>query len=173
MKFRHHAKAAPAVRTCPAFDIHGDPRMNFRPTFLVAAAAALFAAAGAAQAQQVVLKVHHFLPATSNVNTNLVQAWCDKVNKESADRLKCQIYPAMTLGGSPPQLIEQARDGVADIVWTLPGYTAGRFPKHRGVRAAVHDQFGRSRCPREAWDYMNKYSLKEFQGHQAAGHLGA
>ena len=42
--------------------------------------------------------------------------------------MKCQIYPAMQLGGAPPQLIQQAMDGVADIVWTLPGYTAGRFP---------------------------------------------
>jgi hypothetical protein len=36
-------------------------------------------AATAAQAQTVVLKVHHFLPGTSNVHANLIQAWCDKV----------------------------------------------------------------------------------------------
>jgi TRAP-type C4-dicarboxylate transport system substrate-binding protein len=34
----------------------------------------------------------------------------------------------MQLGGTPPQLFDQARDGVADVVWTLPGSTAGRFP---------------------------------------------
>ena len=34
----------------------------------------------------------------------------------------------MQLGGTPPQLYDQARDGVADIVWTLPGSTPGRFP---------------------------------------------
>ena len=34
----------------------------------------------------------------------------------------------MQLGGTPPQLYDQARDGVVDIVWTLPGSTAGRFP---------------------------------------------
>jgi TRAP-type transport system periplasmic protein len=28
----------------------------------------------------------------------------------------------------PPQLFDQVRDGVADVVWTLPGYTPGRFP---------------------------------------------
>jgi hypothetical protein len=37
----------------------------------------------AAQAQTVVLKVHHFLPGTSNVHVNLIQAWCDKVSRES------------------------------------------------------------------------------------------
>ena len=32
------------------------------------------------------------------------------------------------LGGTPVQLYDQARDGVVDIIWTLPGNTAGRFP---------------------------------------------
>ena len=95
----------------------------------VAAAAALTAAAiGQASAQEVTLKVHHFLPASSFAQTLFIQPWCDRIAKESNNKMKCQIYPSMQLGGSPPQLFEQARDGVADVVWTLPGYTAGRFP---------------------------------------------
>ena len=39
----------------------------------------------------------------------------------------------MQLGGAPPQLYDQARDGVADLVWTLTGYTAGRFPKSEAI----------------------------------------
>jgi TRAP-type C4-dicarboxylate transport system substrate-binding protein len=35
----------------------------------------------------------------------------------------------MGLGGAPPQLYDQAKDGVVDIIWTLPGYTPGRFPR--------------------------------------------
>ena len=42
--------------------------------------------------------------------------------------MKCQIYPSMQLGGTPPQLYDQVKDGVVDVIWTLPGYTAGRFP---------------------------------------------
>jgi TRAP-type transport system periplasmic protein len=38
------------------------------------------------------------------------------------------VFPSMQLGGAPPQLFDQARDGVVDLVWTLPGYTANRFP---------------------------------------------
>jgi TRAP-type C4-dicarboxylate transport system substrate-binding protein len=49
--------------------------------------------------------------------------------KESGGRIKIDIYPAMQLGGKPPQLIDQVRDGIVDIVWTLPGYTPGRFTK--------------------------------------------
>jgi TRAP-type C4-dicarboxylate transport system substrate-binding protein len=51
------------------------------------------------------------------------------VQQESGGRLRIQIFPAMQLGGAPPQLYDQARDGVADIVWTLPGNTPGRFPR--------------------------------------------
>ena len=65
-----------------------------------------------AAAQQVTLRVHHFLPPTSSAQVKLIQPWCDKIAKESADRLKCQIFPSMQMGGSPPQLFDQARDGV-------------------------------------------------------------
>ncbi len=62
--------------------------MNIRFPSKIAAAALLAAAAVPAMAQQVVLKFHHFLPATSNLHVNLFQPWCDKIAKESGDRLK-------------------------------------------------------------------------------------
>ena len=77
--------------------------MAFQSIKTIAAAALLTAGGlGAAVAQEVTLKVHHFLPGTSNAQVKLIQPWCDKVAKESANKLKCQIYPAMQLGGSPP-----------------------------------------------------------------------
>ena len=93
-----------------------------------AAGAALLLAIAPAHAQDVTLKVHHFLPAGSAANTMFIQPWCDRIAKESGDKMKCQIYPSMQLGGTPPQLYDQVKDGVVDVIWTLPGYTAGRFP---------------------------------------------
>jgi TRAP-type C4-dicarboxylate transport system substrate-binding protein len=55
--------------------------------------------------------------------------WAKKVEQESHGRIRIEIYPAMQLGGAPPQLYDQARDGVVDLVWTVLGYTAGRFPR--------------------------------------------
>ncbi|MFZ4407583.1 MAG: TRAP transporter substrate-binding protein [Paracraurococcus sp.] len=81
------------------------------------------------RAQETTLRLHHFLPAVSNVHRFFLQPWAQKVAAESNGRLKIQIFPAMQLGGAPPQLFDQARDGVADIIWTLPGNTPGRFPK--------------------------------------------
>jgi TRAP-type C4-dicarboxylate transport system substrate-binding protein len=80
------------------------------------------------QAPQVTLKMHHFLSPISNGHAKFLAPWAKKVEAESGGRIKIDIFAAMQLGGSPPQLYDQARDGVADIVWTLPGNTPGRFP---------------------------------------------
>jgi TRAP-type C4-dicarboxylate transport system substrate-binding protein len=104
-----------------------------RRHLLFASAAALAAPAllriPRAQAQELTLRLHHFLPAASNVHRFFLQPWTEKVQQESGGRLRIQIFPAMQLGGAPPQLFDQARDGVADIIWTLPGSTPGRFPR--------------------------------------------
>ncbi len=119
-------------------------------------------AAGAA-AQEVVLKVHHFWPPGAMGPTNFLVPWCDKIAKESNNRMKCQIFPAMQLGGTPPQLIDQVRDGVADIVWTLPGYTAGRFPIMEVFELPFMIPSAEA-ASRAAWDYYEKYAIKEFAG---------
>jgi TRAP-type transport system periplasmic protein len=84
---------------------------------------------GRARAAEVTLRMHHFLPAVSNGHKGFLAPWAKKVEEESQGRIRVQIFPSMQLGGTPPQLYDQARDGVADIVWTLPGNTPGRFPR--------------------------------------------
>ena len=103
-----------------------------RRTFVqVAAAAASLGAphlSGLAQ-QTVTLKFHTFMAPMSNVWLTMHKPWMDKVEKDSGGRIKFEAYPAMQLGGTPVQLYDQARDGVVDIIWTLPANTAGRFPR--------------------------------------------
>src|SRR5690606_518063 len=88
--------------------------MSFK-SVTVAIGLCLFAVG--ASAQQTILKVSHFLPPASNFQKGVLEPWCKQLAQESGDRLKCHIYPAMQLGGTPAQLINHARDGVADIVW--------------------------------------------------------
>jgi TRAP-type C4-dicarboxylate transport system substrate-binding protein len=83
---------------------------------------------GTAMAQDVTLKLHQFLPAQANVPKLVLDVWADSVEDASAGRIKIDRFPSMQLGGVPPQLMDQAIDGVADIVWTVVGYTPGRFP---------------------------------------------
>lgn len=79
-------------------------------------------------AQDVTLKLHQFLPAQANVPKQILDVWADKVEAASDGRIKIDRFPSMQLGGSPPELMDQAIDGIADIVWTVVGYTPGRFP---------------------------------------------
>ena len=103
-----------------------------RRTFIATGAAGVAAPAvlrvTRANAAELTLKLHHFLPAVSSVHAHLLAPWAKRIETETGGRLKIDIYPSMQLGGTPPQLYDQAKDGVADIIWTLPGYTAGRFP---------------------------------------------
>ncbi len=104
--------------------------MKRRSLIQGAAAAALGAPALSGLAQQAVtLKFHTFMAPQSNVWLTMHKPWMEKVEKDSGGRIKFEGYPAMQLGGTPVQLYDQARDGVVDIVWTLPGNTAGRFPR--------------------------------------------
>lgn len=94
----------------------------------VAAVAMIAFGAPTARAQDVTLRVHHFLPPPSVAHSELLEPWANRVMEESGGRIAVEIYPAMQLGGAPPSLYDQVRDGVVDVVWTLPGYTPGRFP---------------------------------------------
>ncbi len=91
--------------------------------------AALAGLSAAASAQQIVLKLHHFLGPKSPAQVKMLEPWARNVEKASGGKVKIEIYPSMSLGGQPPQLINQARDGIVDIVWTVNGYTAGLFPR--------------------------------------------
>ncbi|MDU9006103.1 TRAP transporter substrate-binding protein [Sedimentitalea todarodis] len=101
--------------------------LNLAGAAAVAALSTGFAATSA-MAQEVTLKLHQFLPAQANVPKLILDVWADKIEADSDGRIKIDRYPSMQLGGRPPELMDQAVDGVADIVWTVVGYTPGRFP---------------------------------------------
>jgi len=116
-----------------------------------------------AQAQEVTLKFHHIWPPQAMAPVQVIAPWCDKVAKESNNRLKCQMLPAMSGGGTPAQLVDRVRDGVDDLVVTLPGYTAGRFPAMEVFELPFMTNSAEAGAG-AAWEYLQKYALKEFPG---------
>ncbi len=102
-------------------------KTKFLMTALGGVAVGAMVASGA-MAQEVTLRLHQFLPAQANVPALVLDVWADQVEEASGGRIEIERYPSMQLGGSPPELMDQAVDGVADIVWTVVGYTPGRFP---------------------------------------------
>jgi TRAP-type C4-dicarboxylate transport system substrate-binding protein len=129
----------------------------------LAAVVAALGFAATANAQDLTLKVHHFWNNQAMASVQVINPWCEKVAKESANKLKCQVFPAMSMGGTPPQLVDQVKDGVADLVITLPGYTAGRFPALEVFELPFMTNSAEAGA-RAAWDYLQKYALKEFPG---------
>ena len=117
----------------------------------------------AARAQEVTLRLHHFLPAVSNVHRHFLVPWTRKIAEESQNRLRIQIFPSMQLGGAPPQLYDQAKDGVADIIWTLPGNTPGRFPRIEVIELPFVAHKRASVNARVTWEMFDKHMRGEFQ----------
>ncbi len=130
-----------------------------RTTSLVTGAAAAVLFASSAVAQEVTLTVHHFLGPTAPAQADFLEPWAERIAEATNGRIAIEIFPSMSLGGRPPELYGQARDGVADIVWTLLGYTPGAFPRtevfelptvHRGSAAAT------SRAIQDVMDLMRE-----------------
>jgi TRAP-type C4-dicarboxylate transport system substrate-binding protein len=85
--------------------------------------------APAAAAPEVTLKLHHFLGPKSPAQVKMFEPWVKRIEDDSKGRIKIEIYPSMSLGGKPPELIRQVQEGVVDIIWTVNGYTAGLYPR--------------------------------------------
>ncbi len=112
--------------------------------------------------QSVTLKFHTFMSPQSNVWLNMHKAWMDKVTADSQGRIKFEGYPAMQLGGSPVQLYDQAKDGVVDVVWTLPGNTPGRFPRVEAFELPF--MMNNAEATSKAyWEYVQTVAKDEFR----------
>lgn len=104
--------------------------MNARRLAIAAAVGAALAGVSlGAAAQSINLKLHHFLGPKSPAHVQMLVPWSERVEKASGGKVKIEVFPSMALGGKPPQLINQARDGVVDLIWTVNGYTANLFPR--------------------------------------------
>lgn len=96
--------------------------MKTRHVFAAALSTAVLAS-GAASAQTV-FTVSSWLPPTHTLST-AQKSWCDLLEKDSAGRMKCNILPKGVVAA--PGTFDAVRDGLADISYTVDGYTPGRF----------------------------------------------
>ena len=110
-------------------------------------AAMAIAGSTAAWAAEYEFKLHHFLSPKAPAHRLMLEPWAQSVMDASGGRIAIEIFPSMTLGGKPPQLPRQVRDGVVDIAWIVNAYAAGQFPRtevfelpgvHQGSSAAVN-----------------------------------
>lgn len=128
---------------------------------LLTAAAAFGAMTVTSFAQEVTLKLHQMLPPQATIPAKALTPWAEKVMAESGGRIKVELYPAMQLGGKPPELYDQAKDGVVDLIWTVIGYTPGRFPTTEAFELPFNMTTGEA-TSKAFHEYCEKNCAKEF-----------
>jgi TRAP-type C4-dicarboxylate transport system substrate-binding protein len=133
--------------------------------------------AGQVSAEQITLRIHHFLGASSLTQTKLLEPWAARVEKASKGRIKVEIHPDMGLGGKAWDLVDQVSAGTVDMVWTAAAYTPGRFRNTEVFSLPVVHQ-GDAVATNLAIRGMLEQELKEdFKGmypllvHVHAGHV--
>ena len=137
--------------------------MQRRDALRALGALAAVGAVGRAAAQQTVtLRLHQMLPPQATIPARAIVPWAQKVEAESGGRIKVQIFNAMQLGGAPPQLFDQARDGVVDLTWTVLGYTPGRFPKTE-VFELPFMSGSAEQSSKAIQEYVEKFAADEFK----------
>ena len=126
---------------------------------LMAATFAVSAMVAASQtlAQEVTLRFQHFISPKGSVPARFMVPWAQKVMKDSGGRIKIEIYPGMQLGGKPPALFDQIKDGVIDGGWAIPSYTPGRFQEVEAFELPFVSSTSAEATSRAAWDYTQKY----------------
>jgi TRAP-type C4-dicarboxylate transport system substrate-binding protein len=121
-----------------------------------------------AHAADVTLRFHQMLPPQATIPAKAIEPWAKKVEKESGGRIKVQLFPSMQLGGRPPELFDQAKDGVVDLVWTVLGYTPGRFPKTEAFELPFTTGLAEP-ASKAFQEYVQKNAMDEFKDVKLIG----
>jgi TRAP-type transport system periplasmic protein len=84
----------------------------------------IFVLATATAQAQTVLTASSWLPPTHTLSETQ-KAWCAQVEAKTAGKLKCNVLPRAVAGA--PATFDAVRNGLADLSFTVHGYTPGRF----------------------------------------------
>ena len=80
-----------------------------------------------AQDKPIELKFSSWVATVHGHHTGVMVPWAKAIEDKSGGRLKITIYPGSVLGKAADHY-DMVKDGIADIAFTTPGYTPGRFP---------------------------------------------
>jgi TRAP-type transport system periplasmic protein len=94
--------------------------MKLKATSLAAMALASITSAHA----QTVITASSWLPPTHTLSM-AQKEWCDLLEKNTTGKMKCNILPRAV--SAPPGTFDAVKNGLADISYSVQGYTPGRF----------------------------------------------
>lgn len=120
--------------------------------------------ASTAIAQEHTLRVHSFGSAASLDHTEHLDRWAETVMEQSDGRIAVEVYPSLQLGGGVADLVPQLEDGIVDIIWTLPGFTPGRFPGTQGLELPFMNTGTSATMSPAAMEFITNHLQPEFEG---------
>lgn len=132
----------------------------FHATAALAAMAAL-SGLGAAPATATELKFASFVGGGHVMNRAVFEPWAKEVAQKSGGKLTVKFYYGGALGKGGTLQYKRAVDGVADIVWTLQGYTSKQF--RRTTMIEMPDVAGSAiEATKKMWAVYDKHLAPEY-----------
>jgi TRAP-type transport system periplasmic protein len=135
-------------------------RRTFVAGSLAATAATVLPMRNALAQQE--LKLASFVPPTHVIWTDVITPWTREVAKLSNNQLTVRLFPAMQLGGRPPDLYRQVVQGISDVTFTLPGYTSGDFPM-MALTELPGSAENAADGTRKIWKLFDQYLARDFK----------
>ncbi len=105
-------------------------RAVLRPLLL---SAAVLLCAGHAAAQTT-LTLSSWVPPSHTLTTTQAE-WCAMLEQKVPGKVKCNVLPRAV--SAPPGTLDAVRNGLADISFTVHGYTPGSIRAHADGRVPV------------------------------------
>lgn len=125
---------------------------------VIAGATAVLASPLVARAQaQFTFRLHSFSSPTALDHTLHLDRWAERVAQQSNNRIRIEMFPAMQLGGAPRDLPQQLEDGVVDMIWTVPGFTPGRFMGTEGLELPFMNTGRSATMSAAAYEYVSRH----------------
>lgn len=137
--------------------------MRYARTVLALVLSMAWLGAGTALAQDkpIELKFASWVGIAHGHHTGVMVPWAKMLEEKSAGRLKVTIYPGATLG-KPADHYDLVVNGIADLAFTSPGYTPGRFPLISVNELPMLFKSGKG-ASQAAWSLFDKHFKAEFK----------
>ncbi len=108
------------------------------------------------------LKLSHGLSTMHSLHVNVFTPFAKEFEQRTKGRAKITIYPAESLGKIKDQF-DLVSQGVSELAWFVPSYTAGRFPLTSVIELPMHVPSAKVGS-RVIWELHDKYLKAEYPG---------
>ncbi len=108
------------------------------------------------------LKLSTFVAPNHIIYAQVLQPWAAELAAKSGNKLAVKMFPAMQLGGTPPQLYRQMAQGISDICFSLPGYTSADFPM-MGLTELPGTADSADDGTKKLWAHYEKFLARDFK----------